>query len=196
MIKKLSFIFGSKTKAQEILLLQHKLKEVVRQGFYDYELPKVEKYCQQHHIYLVKSRFKVFLADDESFSNKGVRIPETDKREGMFFVYLSLDEEKAWLAAYHEMMNNPEELGLALGYPECCVNYFSKTFSSKNYNPQLAPTNSWTNLTKREEDCVLLSHFPCSSECKESMILGKQNLDLITKLDKIRAKEITEMLRN
>ena len=194
MIKKLSLIFGSKTKVQEILLLQNKLKHVVRQGFFESELPKVEKYCNENKIHLVKSRFKVLLADDGPFSNKGIRIPETDKRPGMFFVYLSLDEEKAWLAAYHEMMDNSQELGKSLGYPECCIKFFMENFSKDNPNPELAPKNPWTNLSKRNEDCVLLSHFPCSSECKQSMVMGRENLDLITKLDKPRAREMMELL--
>src|SRR3989338_3539593 len=46
MIKKLSLIFGSKTKAQEIVLLLQDAKEVVRQGFTEEELFKVEQFCK------------------------------------------------------------------------------------------------------------------------------------------------------
>jgi len=53
MISKLARIFGSKTKAQEILLLVAGLKPVVRQGFYEYELPQVEQFCKENEIYLV-----------------------------------------------------------------------------------------------------------------------------------------------
>ena len=194
MIKKLSLLFGSKTKAQEILYLQDGIKEVVRQGFYESELPHVETYCEKNHLYLVKSRFKVLLADDSSYSNKGLRIPETDKRLGMFFVYLSKSEEKSWLAAYHEMMNNSEELGKLLGYPECCVNYFTKHFSELNTDLQKPSTNPWTNLSKRQEDCVLISHFPCNPDCPESINLARWNLDIITKHDPKRAKEMMNLL--
>ena len=41
MSQKLVKIFGSNTKAQEIVLLLYETKEVVRQGFYDSELYKV-----------------------------------------------------------------------------------------------------------------------------------------------------------
>ena len=44
------------------------------------------------------------------------------------FVYISKDEENAWLAAYHEMMNNSGELGKSLGYPGYCVEYFTKNY--------------------------------------------------------------------
>ncbi|NQV90876.1 DUF483 domain-containing protein [Candidatus Woesearchaeota archaeon] len=194
MIKKLSLIFGSKTKAQEILFLQDGAKKVVRQGFYDHELPQVESYCKKHHLYLVKSRFKVILADDSSYSNKGIRIPETDKRPGMFFVYISKDEEKSWLAAYHEMMNNSGELGKVLGYPKCCVEYFTKHFSDIYTDLQKQPTNPWTNLSKRDKDSVLISHFPCDTDCHESMKIARMNLDIITAHDPKRAKEMMKEL--
>ena len=194
MIKKLSLIFGSKTKVQEILFVQDGAKEVVRQGFYEHELPKVEQYCKKNHLYLVKSRFKVLLADDSIYSNKGIRIPETDKRPGMFFVYISKEEEKAWLAAYNEMMNNSGELGKVLGYPECCVDYFTKNFSEINTDLQKPPTNPWTNLTKRDQDCVLISHFPCHADCHESIQMARVNLDVITAHDHKRAKEMMGLL--
>ncbi len=194
MIKSLSYIFGSKTKAQEIVFLLHGAKAVVRQGFYDAELPKVEKFCQEHNIHLVKSKFKVLLADEAEYSNKGIRIPEEDKRPGMYFVYLSPDEQKAWLAAYYELINNPSDLGLLLGYPQCCVDFFHQHFSDHTPNLELKPTNLHTNLSKREQDAVLISHFPCTSDCEQSIALGKKFLEILKKADAWRAQELIDML--
>lgn len=193
MIKKLSITFGSKTKAQEIIFLLHGLKEVVRQGYYEHELPQVEKFCRDNNLFLVKSRFKVLLAE-ENYSNKGLRIPEDDKRDGMFFIYISKDEKKSLLAAYHELMQNDKDLGLILGYPECCVEFFCNNFNEKNTDLQLTPTNMWTNLTKREKDAVLISHFPCSSACQKSITMGMRNLELLAKIDEERAEELAGQL--
>ena len=184
MIKKLSLLFGSKMKAQEILLLLHDQKPVIRQGFYQDEIPKIEKFCKENNLHFVKSNFKVLLADETNFSNKGIRIPETDKRPGMFFTYISKDEQKAWLAAYYEVMSNDLDLGRTLGYPDCCTKFFVNTFSKENPNPAHQPTNPWTNLTKREQDACLLSHFPCSSVCQESIELAKQYCETLRKVDK------------
>jgi len=194
MINKLSYIFGSKTKAQELVLLQHNLKDVVRLGFYEHELPNVEKFCRENGLHLVKSKFKVILSE-ENYSNKGLRIQENDKREGMFFVYISKDEQKSWLASYYELMQNDKDLGLLLGYPKCCVDFFCQNFSGDNTNLQLTPTNMWTNLTKREKDQVLISHFPCSSGCRESVSMGMKYLELLVKVDEERAKELAANLR-
>jgi hypothetical protein len=195
MLRQLTLTFGSKTKAQEILLLQHNAKPVIRQGFYEHELPRVEQFCAKHNLCCLKSNFKVILADDTSYSNKGLRVPESDKREGMFFVYISKDEQKAHLAAYFELMNNHKDLGLTLGYPSCCANYFTTSFSKNNTNPEHEPKNVWTNLTKRDQDCTLLSHFPCNSLCEESIKLGMKHLDVIMNIDRNRAQEIMETLK-
>ena len=193
-IHKLSLIFGSKTKAQEILLLIYNKKKVVRQGFYENELLTIEKFCEKNNLTLVKSKFKVLLADETSYSNKGIRIKWDDKREGMFFVYISKDEKEAWLASYYELMNNNRDFGRILGYPTCCVNFFCNRFSENNPNLELKPINLFTNLSKRNDDHVILSHFPCSSECVESIELAKTYLDLILEKDKARAYEIVNNL--
>ncbi len=195
MIKKLSIIFGSKIKAQEIVLLKNNVKEVIRQGFYDHELPSVEKYCNENNLNLVKSKFKVLLADENIFSNKGIRIPEKDKRNGMYFIYISKDEQKSWLAAYYELMQNDKDLGLTLGYPQCCVDFFCNNFNPRNTNPQIKSNNPYTNISKREQDCVLISHFPCNSECQETIEIAKKNLSLLTEVDQNHAIEIVQKLK-
>ena len=195
MIQELSLIFTSRTKAQEIVLLLHNAKEVVRQGFYEQELVPVEKFCKEHSLFLARSKFKVILDDENHFTNKGLRISETDVRTGMYFVYISKDETKAYLASYYELINDHQKLGLLLGYPECCVNFFCRNFNEQNTNLELTPTNSYTNISKRNEDTVLLSHFPCSSECKPSIELGKKYLESIRSVDSVRAQQLQEVLQ-
>jgi len=172
-MKELAHIFGSYMKAQEITLLLHDVKAIVRQGFYEPELDKITSFCRDNNLFVEVSQFKVLLLDECSYSNKGVRVETSDPREGMYFVYISKDEKKSLLAAYYELMQSDQDLGLLLGYPHCCVRYFCNAFSSSTPNPQHSPTNAWTNITMREKDKVLLSHFPCSSDCEQSIQLAK-----------------------
>ncbi|MBU0470767.1 MAG: DUF483 domain-containing protein [Nanoarchaeota archaeon] len=195
MIKKLSLIFGSKTKAEEIIYLLSGLKKVVRQGYYEPELPKIEKFCKEKDFYLIKSKFKVLLADETNYSNKGIKIKEDDKRAGMYFVYISKEEKEALLASYYELIDNYKELGSVLGYPRCCVDFFVRNFNENNINLQQIPSNLYTNITKRENDCVLISHFPCSSGCEESIKIGVKNLQAITEIDQTRAEELSRELK-
>jgi hypothetical protein len=189
----MKFIFGSSTKADEINYLLSNVKKVVRQGFYEKELIGVERFCKQKKLFLVKSEFKVLLME-EGYTNKGMRVPIKDKRQGMYFVYISKDEKYALLAAYYELVSNNRELGEILGYPKCCIDYFLKNFNSKNTNPQVKSTNIFTNISKRNQDCVLISHFPCSSNCPGSILIGKKNLDVLRKVDPIRAREVRRKL--
>ncbi len=185
-------IFGTKTKAQEIILLLNDVKQVVRQGFYPSELEKVEKFCREKGLFLVKSRFKVVLDGQGNYSNKGIRVK--DSQDGMYFVYISKDEEKALLASYYELIQDDKNLGLILGYPSCCVNFFCKTFSVNNTNPVKFSDNIFTNLSKRDEDLVIISHFPCSADCKESIKLGKEYLAVLKKVDIRRAETLRSVL--
>ena len=123
-IKELSLLFGSYTKAQEIVFLLHDLKPVVRQGFYEEELPPIEQFCEDHQLVLVKSVFKVVLTENEIYSDKGLLLPLDNPQRGLLFAYISKDETKAWLAHYYELMQNHAELGKLLGYPPCCVGFF------------------------------------------------------------------------
>lgn len=194
MITELSNIFGSKSKAQEILFLLKDVKRVVRQGFYHQELLEVEKFCKQQKLILAKSRFKILLADETAYSNKGIKISGDDPRPGMFFVYISKNEREAWLASYCELVDDTDQLGKLLGYPNCCIDFFIKRFTEDNPNLQLKPTNPYTNLTKRDLDLVIISHFPCSSDCEKSIQLGKIFLNVIFEVDQKRADELLSVL--
>ncbi len=181
-------------KAQEILLLQNDVKPVIRQGYYEDELPKIEKYCKEKNLYFVKSNFKVILTDNTLFSNRGMRVPTSSEKPGMYFVYISKDEQKAWLAAYFELMHNDKDLGITLGYPECCVRFFINTFGNHNPNPEHKPTNPYTNLTQRSKDAVIISHFPCRSDCQQSIQLAKSYCDILLKEDKEHAYQLLDTL--
>lgn len=187
-------VFGTKTKAQEILFLLEGVKEAVRQGFYPGELRGVEKFCAENGLFLVKSRFKVLLADGENYSNKGLRVGEEDKR-GMYFVYISKSEEKALTASYYELIGDDYNLGRVLGYPKCCAEFFCREFKEGKTDLELKPANPWTNLSKRREDCVLISHFPCRGDCEKSIELGKKYFEVLRKYDKERAGEMMGRLR-
>ncbi|MDP3733620.1 MAG: DUF483 domain-containing protein [Nanoarchaeota archaeon] len=195
MIDKLALIFGSKTKAQEMVFLLHNVKNVVRQGFYPSELGRVEEFCKNNNLYLVKSKFKVLVTNDHIYSNKGLRIDLDDTREGMYFTYISKDEKTALLASYDELTGNDYELGLVLGYPSCCVQFFCRHFNEKNPDLQLPATNLFTNLTARNQDCVLLSHFPCSSDCSESIRIAEHYAALLKSIDLQRYQKMITLLQ-
>jgi hypothetical protein len=188
-------IFGSRSKALEIFYLIHNAKSVVRHGFYDKELIKVKDFCEKNNLAIEIAPYKVILADPENkFSNKGFKTSIEDPRSGMHFVYISRDEQKAAEANTYEYKNDHKRLGLLLGYPECCCDFFVKNEPERSRldNDYLLCTlkNSkglsfpfQNNIAIRDKDITLLSHFPCSFSCQKSIEIAKKHLKLISELD-------------
>ena len=200
-IKDLIKIFETNTKSQEILFLLSDVKDVVRQGYYDYELIKIKEFCKINSLFLVLSEFKILLSDDnlleKNYSNKGIKV-SSENPKGMNFVYISKSEKLAYLASYYELINNYKKLGLLLGYPSCCVDFFCNSFSKDNYNLEILSSkpylNPFTNLSKRKDDIVLLSHFPCNINCKKSISLAKKYFSVLKRDDPFYAKNLMEQL--
>lgn len=195
MLNRLMPIFGSRTKALEILYLLHGIKPVVRHGFYETELTKVKLFCEANDLAIEKSPYKVVLADPHKrFSNKGFKVKIEDPRRGMFFTYISKDPQKAAMAEAFEFKNDHRGLGLLLGYPDCCVSFYvnQEPKQSKLDNDYVTSTleNSkgvrypyFNNICRRHTDTTLLNHFPCSFNCKKSIEIAKRHLRLIAELD-------------
>ena len=195
MHSKITLITKSKSKADEIIFLLNDLKPVVRQAFYSHEIPAIQQFSTKHNLHVATSRFKVLLSEDVgTFSNLGERIPLNDSRQGMLHVYISKDEAKAHLAHYFELVQNDESLGNLLGYPECCITYFLSSFSKDTPNPIQNQSDPLLNLTKRDQDAVLISHFPCSQNCEKSVIIAKRNITYLEKYYPGRAYELKQTL--
>jgi hypothetical protein len=192
-IKELKKIFGSNQKAQEIIFLLEDLKPVVRQGFYEYEKKAVEDFCFKKGIFFAYSKFKIKLLE-KGFTNKALRIDKNKNEKGMEIICMSKSEKYAQMAKDYENMQEHGKLGILLGYPKCCIEYFLKNFNENNTNPEIKSSNPYTNLSKRKRDYCILSHFPCSENCEESIRLGKAKMYILERYDKEYSDElISEM---
>ena len=164
-------IFGSKTKVNEILLVLKDLKPVTRQGFYPEELEKVKNFCLQNNLFIEISPYKI-LMEGKNFSDKGTKV-DKNHPEGMFFVYISKDHQKALLANLYEAQGDHRQLGLILGYPACCVKFYYEQFQKGNLAPEHNHYNDLIDIRKRTQDSSLISHFPCEPDCQASIELAK-----------------------
>ncbi|MBW3003109.1 DUF483 domain-containing protein [Candidatus Woesearchaeota archaeon] len=208
MFVKLMDIFGTKTRALEMLAVYNDVKPVARLGFYDDEIPRALEFCEKNGLTMLLSDFKVLLTDKyRGYSDKGVAVTLDDPNDGMLFAYISKDPEKAKQAKLFEKEGDQYNLGLALGYPLCCVEFFVKNWEerSKLDNDYTEPcvNNSvgasfpfHNNFFMREQDTTLLFHFPCTLNCKESQKLAKLHLELLRKADSKLAYLYEHRLRN
>ncbi len=165
-------IFGSKTKVNEILFLLKDLKPVVRQGFYSHELEKVKEFCQKNNLFLELSPYKIIM-EGENYSDQGKKV-DKNHPQGMFFVYISKNQKSALLANLYETKGDHYNLGLALGYPECCCKFYQEQFEKGNLAPEFNNYNDLINIKNRKTDQAIISHFPCSSNCQKSIELAQK----------------------
>ena len=194
MIQELQQTFRSIIKSFEVLYVIEGIKPCARTLIFEDELKNVIDFLNKNKINAVISDFKVLKQNVQSelYSDKSIKIPKNSAQKGHFFVYLSKSNEIAEKAKSMEEKNNHLELGLLLGYPKCCCEFFEKNFDEKNTDLTLKILKNsdgyefpfYTNIAARHFDVALLSHFPHSFECKESINIAKNNLKIIQKYSK------------
>jgi len=219
MLSELRDIFKSNIKSLEILYLLEDCKPVVRLMVKEEEKDKVIGiensknpsgifgFFKDNKLEFVLSDFKVVKEDKgKVYSDKGVRVPIDSSESGYFFVYVSKDRGKAEDSKKLENEGKHKELGIALGYPSCCSEFFEKHFeeeSKRNNDFTLAVLKEsdgfkfpfYTNIASRHFDLALLSHFPCSFSCSKSIEIGKKHLEVVKKEDAQAAEIIEGMLK-
>src|SRR3989344_8780519 len=191
MIPKFQSIFHSITKSLEVLYVIDDAKPCARIIVSEDELDKVLEFLKNSKINYSVSDFKVIKQNTQSefYSDKSIKIPKDDSSKGYFFVYLSKDKAKAEKAKIAEAKNNHLELGLILGYPKCCCEFFAENFDEKNTDLTLKSLKNsngfefsfYNNIAARHFDVSLLSHFPHSFDCKPSIEIAKKNLEILKK---------------
>jgi|SRR3989344_1224574 len=194
MIHKLQQIFHSITKSLEVLYVIEGVKPCARILVPEDDLSKVLDFLNGNKIKHATSDFKVLKqnAQSEFYSDKSIKIDKNSAQKGYFFVYLSKNRETAEKARSAEEKNAHKELGLILGYPECCCEFFEKNFGENSTDLTLKTLQNsdgyefpfHTNIAARHFDVSLLSHFPHSFACKPSMEIAKANLKTISRYSK------------
>ncbi|MEA3430788.1 MAG: hypothetical protein U9R08_05935, partial [Nanoarchaeota archaeon] len=207
MFVKLMDIFGTKTRALEMYAVFKDVKPVARLGFYPDEFEAVAQFCEKNGLTLQWSIFKVILTDKyKGYSDRGEKVSINDPNEGMRFGYISKDPKKAAQAKYFEEVGDRYNLGLTLGYPLCCIEFFEKNYPERSQldNDYTEPSfhNSHgnfpfvNNILMRKRDTTLLFHFPCSFQCPESAKMGMKHLELLKEADSELAIKYEQRLKN
>lgn len=206
MIPQLQQIFHSITKSLEVLYVMEDARPCARILAFEDELDKVINFLNENKLKCSISDFKAIKQNIQSefYSDKSIKIPKNDSRKGYFFVYISKDKNKAEKARIAEGNNNHLELGLVLGYPECCCEFFAKNFDEKNSDLTLKILNNsngfefpfYNDIAARHFDVSLLSHFPHNFSCKPSIGIAKNNLMILQKHSKQLAGMFSNILKS
>lgn len=206
MIPELQKIFHSMLKSLEILYVIEGAKPCARVLVFEDEMEKVLNLMNEHKLTYSVSDFKVLKQSLQSdfYSDKSIKISKDDSRKGHFFIYLSSNKDLAEKAKCAEEKNRYFELGLILGYPKCCCDFFEKNFNENNTDLTLKTLKYssglefpfYTNIAARHFDVSLLSHFPHSFNCEPSVEIAKNNLKVIEKHSKQLAVMFSGILQS
>src|SRR3989338_8765868 len=134
MIPELQKVFHSITKSLEILYVIENAKPCARILAFEDEVGKIISFLDENGLNYSISDFKVLKQTLQSdfYSDKSIKIPKSDARKGHFIIYISKNRETSEKAKAAETENNHFSLGLMLGYPQCCCDFFEKNFDNKN----------------------------------------------------------------
>src|SRR3989344_172671 len=206
MIPKLQQVFHSIIKSLEVLYVIEDAKPCARILVFEDELKKVTDFLDENNLNYSVSDFKVLKQAMQSdfYSDKSIRIAKEDQRKGYFLFYVSKSKINADKAKLAEKENNHFLLGLILGYPQCCCDFFEKNFDEKNTDLTLRTLQNsdgiefsfYTNIAARHFDVSLLSHFPHSFHCKASIETAQKNLKVISKHSKQLAAMFSGVLQS
>jgi len=194
MIYNLKNIFKSTIKSLEILYILENSKPVARILVNEDELKNILEFINKNNLEFSISNFKLKKINnkDSFYSDKSLKIDKNSLEKGYLILYISKIKELAEKAKAYEENNMHLELGMVLGYPKCCCEFFAENFNENNYDLTLDSLKNsegfefpfYTNIAARHFDISLLSHFPCNFNCKFSIKLGNENFNLIKKYSK------------
>ena len=210
MLKELADFFKKRIKSLEILYVLEGVKPCTRIIVKEDDLDKTREFLKQFGLCIETSDFKISMDKDLNkggYSNMAVKVNSDSNFKGDFLVYVAKDKETAEKAKQYERSNDYKNLGLMLGYPECCCDFFKENFNeqSKKDNDYVIPalTNSKgivfpyeNNTMGRYFDYGLISHFPCSYNCQKSREIGQKHLEVIKKHSQQTADDTLKNLKS
>lgn len=199
-IKKLG-LDNSATK--DILLAHDGVKPSCRVYIDDSKLNKSKKLFQKHGLFLASSEFRHSGPAEKGkggFSDKRKRVPLG--HGGLRCYYISKTKKISEEAKKHEYMKDHEKFGRILGYPDCCVRFFRDISMKINRNGFVSdvmgrtrgkpPYDFRNNFISQYFGFSLLSHFPCSFNCRNSARLAEKYFSVIRSYSKEWAQKFTD----
>jgi len=189
---KLFQIFNSNLPPLEIIYVLADLKPCCRVLLNPAKIFELNKFCQNNNLHLELSSFKIKKMLDKGkggFSNKIKKKSITDE-DGLFYAYISKDKNRGEEAKYFEFARNDSYHGKIMGYPECCIQFYKRNkrnaFKKQGdfmlfCSHELKKYPFYNNYALRYFGISLISHFPCSLDCKKSQNIAKKNLYFLKK---------------
>lgn len=200
-------IFGKYTFS-EFFAVKESIKPLMRTFVGRDQYHILKQICGDADLFLKKSHKQI------KFKKSGQRpwswVSCSGEGHAQFIVYISRDAlllEKAAMLEKKGDLKSLHELGLLFGYPRCCVDFFYNVSNSLKKTPTPIDTLKNTKMqfsfyvnnvyleSNFEQRPRLLSHIPCSYNCKPSIRYTQELLKLLYIKYPLYAKEIEKYLK-
>ncbi len=186
----------------DFLSLESGLKKLIRMMVKDErEYKELKKFAEEFKLKIARSKYKVETKNG-IFCEKTLPFNGT----GHFFVYVSRDYDVLKKAMEYEGNDfgkkDDRKLGELLGYPECCINNFiekeaegRRDFVMENWKSSGENPSYLLNFVLDFSPFHLISHFPCSFNCKKSKEIAGNLLEIMKKENFLLSRETEEYLK-
>ncbi|MFC1755296.1 hypothetical protein ACFL96_18225 [Thermoproteota archaeon] len=186
----LSKIFPTFLESLEVIYTLHDLKRVTRICCEYGQIESIKKFCEDNGLFLSCNYKLIHVVDlNKGFSNRCKFMPLDATKQGKPVIFISKNKELCDLAA-NPTLRESLELGIILEYPRCCAVHYMKNFnkaSEKQMDFVLLTGGDkltypfYNNICLRPFGISLISHFPCSFDCKKSEEIAMKRLKLLRK---------------
>ncbi len=195
---------------QELLAVKHGIKPVLRTVINPKNIKNIETLCREDNMFSMTKSFNHLYG--------------TKFDSALNVIYISKSKDLLNKAYLSDKSGDRKKLGEVLGYPECCVEFFSgalkdaespfpvKTYLKTNGKPSFLVNNVFKlesrlsssgvekiqknpDFANRISHLFLISHIPCSYNCRESIKIGREMLVLLKREEPELAKEIASTLK-
>ena len=194
-------ILGSKTAYLEALSSIGGLRPVSRIELPERNVKRMIEFCNHNGFSIEFSDIK-YIIEEGSIKT----VPKDYPKEGTFFCYIGHSSKNVIEAKNAEQSFDHEKFGRLLGYPECCVKFFLnyELLASQLHNDFTLITLAksqfqsfpWMlNFSCSFFDAKLISHYPCSFQCKHSLEIAERRFNLLEKHSQEIASEIKNILK-
>lgn len=196
-------------QAQELLLTSVGVKPGGRTRVLRSELGHFASVARRHNLNFTVGWNAVEVADTPGRPGYGEWAqwqPAVADADQQFYVYFARDPLVPQELRTADEEGDDCKLGSMLGYPPCCVRHFqelrglSRGDDDDAIDPVLASLDddrpiAWpVNVSLISQDRTLLSHVPCSAECKPSLDLAMRYLDVLFQTERATASELARTL--
>ncbi len=197
--------FRNMVDAFEIFFVLNDLKPVARVEMHEDSYAEVLDFCTAQKLSIELSSFKIVRNTTDPAHNTALMVKPDYQDKGSFFAYISRSTDDATHAKFYEHIRNDNKLGEMLGYPDCCRNFYDEKYNDATEfgdeycffsiaNTKEAPL-FYTNNMLRFFGVTLLSHFPCSYNCVNSLFQAKRRLEAIRRASPALAEYVEDVLR-